>query len=86
MNTVQLTDTQVKKLITALNFKANKKRQEIRNIQRRKETIIEQVGEEEVNHRVYTRQRWVTKADDLITHLKAFVEVETVSKNVLATA
>lgn len=71
MNTLQLTPAQTKKCISGLTHLAARKRQQIRSIERKKETLIEKVGEEEVNHRIYCRQRWVKKADELISQLSA---------------
>ncbi len=81
MNTLQLTPTQAKKCISGLTHLAARKRQQIRSIERKKETLVQQISEEEINHRIYIRQRWATKADELISNLSAFVEQKDVAQN-----
>jgi len=79
MNTLELTPSEKKKCISGLKHLSARKRQQIRNIERKKNTLIEQLGEEEVNHRVYTRQRWVTKANELMSKLSVITETQGVS-------
>ena len=81
METLQLTPTQAKKCISGLTHLISRKRQQIRSIERKKQTLIEQAGEEEINHRIYMRQRWVSKADELKNDLSIFVEAQGVSQN-----
>jgi hypothetical protein len=79
MQTLQLTPTQAKKCISGLTHLVARKCQQIRSIERKKETLIEQVGEDEINHRIYMRQRWVSKADELINELSDFINLKPVS-------
>lgn len=74
MNKFELTPQQAKLCLGALNFRANRKWQQIRNMERRKETIVEQVGEVEYNHRIALREKYAAKLDILANDLKGFID------------
>ena len=81
MNTYQLTPQQEKITIGALKFRASRKLQQVRNMERRKETLIGQIGEEEFSHRIVLREKYANKLKLLVSDLSAFVDAEDVSQN-----
>lgn len=78
MNTYQLTPQQAKTCISCLKLKAGRKRQSMRNMERRKDIIIEAVGEKEFIHRLSLREKDATKSELLVSDLSAFVDAEVV--------
>lgn len=65
----QIDDSQAKVIIGALKSRASKRRQQIRNLERRKAEIIAEVGEDEFNHRIKLREKYISKLDSLVTFL-----------------
>jgi hypothetical protein len=71
MTTLQLTPNQASLVIGALKMKTSRKRQSIRNLKRRKDAIIEQVGEKEFNHRIKLREDTINNAEKLMLEMSA---------------
>jgi len=78
MNTFELTPQQAKTCISSLKLKAGRKRQAKRNLERRKEMLIEQIGIEEFNYRLSLREKDACKNEVLISKLSAFVDAASV--------
>lgn len=73
--TYQLSEQQAKACVSALKLRAGRKRQSIRNLERRKDAIIEQVGENEYLHRIKLRERDASKAEKVIEELSYFLDI-----------
>lgn len=73
--TYQLSEKQAKSCVSALKLRATRKRQSIRNLERRKDAIIEIVGEDEFNHRIKLRLKDAIKAETLIDELHHFLDL-----------
>lgn len=67
---VTINQSQATTAISALKLKASRKKQQLRNFERRKVAMILEVGEEEFNHRISLRQKDIAKAETLIKYLQ----------------
>ena len=66
MINIELTPQETRLVIYSLKYKAHKKSQSIRNLIKRREEIIDTVGENEFNHRVELREKTINNIDSLI--------------------
>lgn len=69
MINIELTPADLKLIVYALRNKAQRKRQSIRNLLKRKVKMVDEVGEKEFNHRVKLRENTAGNAEKIANEL-----------------